>query len=223
MTEQEITQARADLEQLDIEQLRCGVMLQLLKIEALTKARDECRRQSDLQMNSAIKFCQERNAARIERDEMRLQIDIQAGSIEAVQSANQRLSGERDEYKQRMQRLMRTQLETSKERDEYIRCYNVLTNNAEKHLKELQIRQDCTSFFTARARSLANENLALQAERDALAADAERYSWMTLHIVSGDMSALEEAFMTIGEDKESITQAEFDAVIDAAIKEAGVQ
>lgn len=97
MTEQEITQARDDLEQLSIEQLRCGVMLQLLNIEALTK---EC---------------------------------------------------------------------------------------------------------------------------DALAADAERYRWMTLHIVSGDMEALEEAFMTIGEDKESITQAEFDAVIDAAIKEAGVQ
>ena len=41
MTEQEITQARADLVQLDIEQLRCGVMLQLLNIEALTKERDE--------------------------------------------------------------------------------------------------------------------------------------------------------------------------------------
>ena len=64
MTEQEITQARADVDQLGIEQLRCGVMLQLLKIEALTK----------------------------ERDELRLQIDIQAGSIEAAQAANQRLS-----------------------------------------------------------------------------------------------------------------------------------
>ena len=53
-----------------------------------------------------------------ERDELRLQIDIQAGSIEAVQSANQRLAKKRDEYKQRMQRLMRTQIETSKERDE---------------------------------------------------------------------------------------------------------
>ena len=40
MTDQEITQARADLALLDIEQLRCGVMLQLLKIEALTKERD---------------------------------------------------------------------------------------------------------------------------------------------------------------------------------------
>lgn len=40
MTEQEITQARADVDQLDIEQLRCGVMLQLLKIEELTKERD---------------------------------------------------------------------------------------------------------------------------------------------------------------------------------------
>lgn len=40
MTEQEIENARADLAQLGIEQLRCGVMLQLLKIEALTKERD---------------------------------------------------------------------------------------------------------------------------------------------------------------------------------------
>ena len=40
MTEQEIGQARDDLAQLDIEQLRCGVMLQLLKIEELTKERD---------------------------------------------------------------------------------------------------------------------------------------------------------------------------------------
>lgn len=40
MTEQEIEQVRADLAQLDIEQLRCGVMLQLLKIEELTKERD---------------------------------------------------------------------------------------------------------------------------------------------------------------------------------------
>ena len=39
MTEQELTQARADVDQLDIEQLRCGVMLQLLKIEALKKER----------------------------------------------------------------------------------------------------------------------------------------------------------------------------------------
>ena len=40
MTEQEIEQARADVDQLDIEQLRCGVLLQLLHIEALTKERD---------------------------------------------------------------------------------------------------------------------------------------------------------------------------------------
>jgi hypothetical protein len=40
MTEQEIEQARADVDQLDIEQLRCGVMLQLLHIEAVKKERD---------------------------------------------------------------------------------------------------------------------------------------------------------------------------------------
>lgn len=69
MTEQEITQARSDVDQLDIEQLRCGVLLQLLHIEQLTK----------------------------ERDELRLQIDIQAGSIEAVQAANQRLAANHKE------------------------------------------------------------------------------------------------------------------------------
>ena len=69
MTEQEITQARSDVDQLDIEQLRCGVLLQLLHIEALKK----------------------------QRDELRLQIDIQAGSIEAVQSANQRLAANHKE------------------------------------------------------------------------------------------------------------------------------
>ena len=62
----------------------------------------------------------------------------------------------------------------------------------------------------------------LIAERDALAADAARYRWMTEHIVSGELEALEKAFTTI-EEIESITQAEFDAVIDAAIQEAGVQ
>jgi|688.fasta_scaffold16674_15 hypothetical protein len=41
MIEQEIEQARADVDQLDVEQLRCGVLLQLLHIEALKKERDE--------------------------------------------------------------------------------------------------------------------------------------------------------------------------------------
>lgn len=41
MTEQEIGQVRDDLAQLGIEQLRRGVMRQLLKIEELTKERDE--------------------------------------------------------------------------------------------------------------------------------------------------------------------------------------
>ncbi len=40
MTEQEIEQARAEVDQLDIAQLRCGVLLQLLHIEALKKERD---------------------------------------------------------------------------------------------------------------------------------------------------------------------------------------
>jgi hypothetical protein len=40
MTEQEIEQARADVDKLDIEQLRCGVLLQLLHIESLKKEHD---------------------------------------------------------------------------------------------------------------------------------------------------------------------------------------
>jgi hypothetical protein len=36
----------------------------------VTAERDESRRQSDLQMKSAIKFCSERNEARIERDKL---------------------------------------------------------------------------------------------------------------------------------------------------------
>lgn len=47
MTEQEIEQARAEVDQLDIEQLRCGVLLQLLHIEALKKERDALQKQID--------------------------------------------------------------------------------------------------------------------------------------------------------------------------------
>ncbi|CAB4202757.1 hypothetical protein UFOVP1374_42 [uncultured Caudovirales phage] len=47
MTEQEITQARADVDQLDIEQLRCGVLLQLLHIEALKAERDRLQYEVD--------------------------------------------------------------------------------------------------------------------------------------------------------------------------------
>ena len=56
MTEQEITQARADLEQLDIEQLRCGVMLQLLKIEALTKERDALQKDLNAELSGNAKL-----------------------------------------------------------------------------------------------------------------------------------------------------------------------
>jgi hypothetical protein len=47
MTEQEIEQARAEVDQLDIAQLRCGVLLQLLHIEALKKERDALQKQVD--------------------------------------------------------------------------------------------------------------------------------------------------------------------------------
>ena len=54
MTEQEITQAREDLQQLDIDQLRCGVMLQLLKIEALTKERDALAAAAKLALDASL-------------------------------------------------------------------------------------------------------------------------------------------------------------------------
>ena len=65
MTEQEITQARADLEQLDIEQLRCGVMLQLLKIEALTKERDALAAAAKLAMDALEKSTRYFNIVRL--------------------------------------------------------------------------------------------------------------------------------------------------------------
>jgi hypothetical protein len=58
MTEQEIEQARADVDKLDIAQLRCGVLLQLLHIESLKKERDEYRAKYNecyLVLNDVIK------------------------------------------------------------------------------------------------------------------------------------------------------------------------
>lgn len=62
MTEQEIEQARADVDQLDIEQLRCGVMLQLLHIEALKAERDRLQYEVD-----AIPAIKEERDAWVER------------------------------------------------------------------------------------------------------------------------------------------------------------
>jgi hypothetical protein len=61
MTEQQITQAREDLEQLGIEQLRCGVMIQLLKIEALTKERDALQFRVNQQASMVEKCIEEMN------------------------------------------------------------------------------------------------------------------------------------------------------------------
>ena len=110
MTEQEITQARKNLEQLDIEQLRCGVMIQLLKIEALTKERDEYKQRMQRLMTTVLETSKE-------RDEFRLQIDIQAGSIEAVQAANQRLSGDRDECRRQSDLQMNSAIKFCQERN----------------------------------------------------------------------------------------------------------
>jgi len=59
----------------------------------------------------------------------------------------------------------------------------------------------------------------LESAIEALAKDAARYKWITSHIVDGaDMQPLEDAFAVFGDEKDSCTQAEFDAVIDAAMK-----
>lgn len=67
-------------------------------------------------------------------------------------------------------------------------------------------------------RSLADQVESLTAERDALKADAERYRWMTTQIVSGDLDVLEKALGELDPEAESVTQEQFDGVIDAALK-----
>ena len=60
-----------------------------------------------------------------------------------------------------VQHYMQAEIDdTRAERDEYIRCYNVLTSDVTKAQKELQTRDASTLFFTSRARALAREVLA---------------------------------------------------------------
>lgn len=94
MTEQEITQARADLEKLGIEQLRCGVMLQLLKIEALTKERDAALLSKDKFFDESVKHRQERDALtlgidqwRVDYHELRLERDTLAAAAKLALKA----------------------------------------------------------------------------------------------------------------------------------------
>ena len=75
MTEQEITQARADVDQLDIEQLRCGVMLQLLHIEALKKERDEWLARHAECCRLMGECMQDRADMATERDTLDLEVD----------------------------------------------------------------------------------------------------------------------------------------------------
>jgi hypothetical protein len=75
MTEQEITQARADVDQLDIEQLRCGVMLQLLHIEALKKERDEWLARHAECCRLMGECMQDRADMETERDTLALEVD----------------------------------------------------------------------------------------------------------------------------------------------------
>ena len=72
MTEQEITQARADVDQLDIEQLRCGVLLQLLHIEALKKERDECKAQYSDALGQISHLDAKRDTLALEVDQWRV-------------------------------------------------------------------------------------------------------------------------------------------------------
>ena len=62
------------------------------KIEALTKERDSISACYEAREEEAHQLSERIIKLTRERDELLLQIDIQAGSIEAVQAANQRLS-----------------------------------------------------------------------------------------------------------------------------------
>jgi hypothetical protein len=75
MTEQEITQARADLAQLDIEQLRCGVMLQLLKIEELTNERDAWVERHKACVKCLGEALQDTTDVSVERDRLQYEVD----------------------------------------------------------------------------------------------------------------------------------------------------
>jgi hypothetical protein len=75
MTEQEIEQARADVDQLDIEQLRCGVLLQLLHIEALKKERDEWLARHAECCRLMGECMQDRADMATERDTLALEVD----------------------------------------------------------------------------------------------------------------------------------------------------
>ena len=56
-------------------------------------------------------------------------------------------------------------------------------------------------------------------ERDAFKSDAARYQWMVSQIVSDNFDPLESAFARFGDDAMACTADEFNAVIDAEMKE----
>ena len=87
MTEQEITQARADIAQLDIEQLRCGVMLQLLNIDALTKECDALAADHKECVRCLGEALQDRTDMAVERDaalEQNTSLDARCANLEAA-------------------------------------------------------------------------------------------------------------------------------------------
>ncbi len=97
MTEQELTQAREDLQQLDIEQLRSGVMLQLLNIEALTAERDEMRRKWLLGHELVTQFAQSSIAITAERDALRIElIEESQRLVSFILSDHAKVCAERD-------------------------------------------------------------------------------------------------------------------------------
>lgn len=87
MTEQEITQAREDLQQLDIEQLRCGVMLQLLKIEALTKERDDAVYACGLVVQRCDRLVIERNTLAAAADSHKVVRDTLTARLNVLEAA----------------------------------------------------------------------------------------------------------------------------------------
>ena len=94
---------------------------------------------------------------------------------------------------------------------------------ADELRKERDTQAKAADHWIAEATRDHNALVTLRVERDALMADAERYRWISAQIVSGDMDTLEQAFATLDEDAEFVTQSEFDACIDSAIEKAGVK
>ena len=112
MTDQEITEAREDLQQFDIEQLRVGVMLQLLKIESLTKERDEYKERMQRLMTTVTEL-------KKERDDLKAIVAGKIKTIALYRVEMLKACKERDEYKQAADTIA---MQHKVERDKHCNC-----------------------------------------------------------------------------------------------------